>query len=646
VTIADANATAVNFTAEPIPTFTLAGTVSPVPQGIGVTVTLAGTSSATTTTDGLGQYSFAGLSNGSYTVTATRSGYTFTPASRSVTIGDADATGVNFTAEETAAFSISGTIAPAAAGGGATVTLAGTSSATVTADALGNYTITGLRSGSYTVTPAKSGTVFTPANQSVTLSGADVANINFTAQPITISGAISPASNGSGTTVTLSGAATATTTADAAGNYSFNVPRDGAYTVTATKVGFTFTPASRSLTITGASVTAVDFTSQPVPRSTISGTVTPLPAGSGVTVTLGGASTATATTDASGNFAFSALLNGSYTVTPSKPGFTFAPASQPVTVDGADAPGVNFTAQPVATFRISGAVTPAMAGVTVTLSGSAAATTTTDAAGAFTFSGLLNGSYTITPTNAGFAFTPANRSVTVAGSDVAAVDFQAAAAGIKIDTTFITNRSNRATSLTRAGVSTTGSNELVLAFISADNVATQPTAVNTVTGGGLTWQLVRRTNVQRGTAEIWRAFAAAPLTNVTVTATLNQGVAASLIVMSFSGVDTSGLNGSGAIGSTGSGNANPGAPSASLVTTRSNSLVIGVGSDWDRAVARTLGPNQTLVHQFLATDGDTFWVQRTTNLVPLAGTAVTINDTAPTTDRYNMTIAEILAAVP
>jgi len=129
-----------------------------------------------------------------------------------------------------------------------------------------------------------------------------------------------------------------------------------------------------------------------------------------------------------------------------------------------------------------------------------------------------------------------------------------------------------------------------------------------------------------------------------VTATLSQSVAAAITVMTFSGVDTSGTNGSGAIGATGSGNANPGAPTATLVTTRANSLVVGVGNDWDNGSARTLGPNQTLVNQYIATVGDTFWVQRTTNPVASSGTSVTINDTAPTTDRYNLTISEILAA--
>jgi hypothetical protein len=53
-----------------------------------------------------------------------------------------------------------------------------------------------------------------------------------------------------------------------------------------------------------------------------------------------------------------------------------------------------------------------------------------------------------------------------------------------------------------------------------------------------------------------------------------------------------------------------------------------------------------MVHQYLATVGDTYWVQRTTAATPVAGTAVTINDTAPTGDRWNLTIVEVLPATP
>ena len=74
--------------------------------------------------------------------------------------------------------------------------------------------------------------------------------------------------------------------------------------------------------------------------------------------------------------------------------------------------------------------------------------------------------------------------------------------------------------------STSAPNELVLAFIATDFGSGTNTSVTTVTGAGLAWVLVGRTNVQSGTSEIWRAFATAPLTNVTVAASLSQPVSA------------------------------------------------------------------------------------------------------------------------
>ena len=215
-------------------------------------------------------------------------------------------------------------------------------------------------------------------------------------------------------------------------------------------------------------------------------------------------------------------------------------------------------------------------------------------------------------------------------------------AAVAVDATISRDQSTRSTTATTSSFSTTSGNELLLAFISTDYMSGTNTTVRSVTGGGLTWVLVRRTNVQSGTAEIWRAFAPSVLTNVTATATLSQSVVSSMTVMSFTGVDTSGTNGSGAIGATGTGNANRGAPSAALVTTRNGSLVLGVGNDFDNAIARTPAAGQIVVHPYLAPVGDTYWVQRQSSATPLSGTTVTINDTAPITDRYNLSIVAIL----
>ena len=84
----------------------------------------------------------------------------------------------------------------------------------------------------------------------------------------------------------------------------------------------------------------------PPPTYTISGAVSG-DVLSGVTITLSSAGSPTTTTNASGNYSFSGIANGSYTVTPSKAGYTFAPSSSAATVSGANITGKNFVATAV-----------------------------------------------------------------------------------------------------------------------------------------------------------------------------------------------------------------------------------------------------------------------------------------------------------
>lgn len=79
-------------------TYAISGTISPAAGGAGATVTLSGASSASTTTTSSGTYSFSGLANGSYVVTPSLHGYSYTPSSAAVTISGANQT-ANFTAQ-------------------------------------------------------------------------------------------------------------------------------------------------------------------------------------------------------------------------------------------------------------------------------------------------------------------------------------------------------------------------------------------------------------------------------------------------------------------------------------------------------------------------------------------------------------------
>jgi hypothetical protein len=170
-----------NQSTQPPPSYTISGTISPSAGGSGATVTLSGAGSATATANSSGAYTFSGLANGTYAVTPSKSGYTFSPTSQNATVNGANVTGISFTATAQATYSISGTITPTAGGSGASVALTGPAAANTTTNSSGNYTFTGLANGTYTVTPSNSGYTFTPANQSVTISNANQTGVNFTA---------------------------------------------------------------------------------------------------------------------------------------------------------------------------------------------------------------------------------------------------------------------------------------------------------------------------------------------------------------------------------------------------------------------------------------------------------------------------------
>ncbi len=534
---------------------------------------------------------------------------------------------------------------------------------TITANYAGDANYTGSTSAALTQTITQGTTAITVASsvnpaalgQTVTLTATIVPSVSGSAvggsvtfyDGTTALGTASPTSNVAQLSISSLAVGSHSISAKATGDANFSGSTSGVLTETV-NLGTTTTTIASSLNPSafGQAVTFV-ASIQPPAGNSASGTVTFLD---------GSASIGTATVSSnSAQVTVSGLAPGSHSITASYGGNANLAGS----TSGVLAQTVN---KAVTSTAVSSSLNPSTYGQSVTFTATVQPASGGSPTGTVTFldgttqlgTGNLSGG-SAQFTTAGTALIAGAHSITAryagdanfAGSTSAVLTqtVNAAAGGTPtIDVRISADQGSAKSSVNTATFSTSAANELLLAFISTDASGGGSNAkVNSVSGGGLTWTLVLRSNTQRGTAEIWRAFSATTLSGASVTAALSEKVSSSMTVMSFTGIDTSGTGGSGAIGATKGANASSQAPTAQLVTTRNGSLVIGVGNDYDNAIARTVGSGQTLVHQYLSPVGDTYWVQMENAPTMLSGTTVVINDTAPTGDRYNLAICEILA---
>jgi hypothetical protein len=187
-------------------------------------------------------------------------------------------------------------------------------------------------------------------------------------------------------------------------------------------------------------------------------------------------------------------------------------------------------------------------------------------------------------------------------------------------------------------LATPSAGDLIVAFVSHGGPNVPSAQSSTVTGGGLAWTLVKRSNTQAGVSEIWEAKASGKLTGAVVVATpLVNGYSGMLTVVAYANA-----SGTGVAGASG---APSGAPDIYLPGVAAGSWCFAAGNDPDQAVARAPVAGQMLHQQWLDTQaGETFWVQSPTAPAVMQS-LVTIHDDAPTTDGWNYVATEIAAVL-
>lgn len=398
------NTTSQNFTATCVPMYSISGSLGTQGAGLRVDAKNASGQIWSDSTSSTGAYSITDLPAGTYTVSAYKPWCTMPPLT--VTLTSANAAGKDLTI--TCKYYVSGSVG-AAARGATIAASSSTGSSSVTASDTGAYHLPNLVApGPYTVTPSKPGCTFSPANLSLTLSGNQL-DKNFAAScAYSVSG--NAGTDGAGAVLTARSAAgaTKTVTVPTSGLYTLAGLTPGAWTLTPTKAGCAFAPASIAGDV-WSNLADLNFTC----TYSVSGNVGARAAGA--TITAGGKS---ATADAAGNYILQGLARGSYTLTATKTGCTFSPPSYIRTLT-ANMTGANFT--PSCTSTVSGTVGPAAAGATLSIG---SLSTTADANGNFALAGVPNGTFTLTPAKASCAFIPASHTATVSG-DIAGANFTA-----------------------------------------------------------------------------------------------------------------------------------------------------------------------------------------------------------------------------
>ena len=330
----------------------ISGSLTPGTLTAGATVTLTGSASATTSASANGNYSFSNLTAGTYTITPAKNGVIFQPASQNVSIS-ASSMIVNFSAAPMLqSITISAPASSIATGGSDQFTAIGTYTDGSTQNLTSSVTWSSSNLAAASISGAGLAAGVAPggSNISAVLNGVasnvfvlTVTGTSATLQAISITAPNSSLATGSSETLTATGTFSNGTTQNLTNSASWASSNPSAVSIASGALARAAGVGQSAISATQAGITGSVTISA---TATISGNVSPAASGAGTTVSLGGAATATTTADANGNYSFTILSDGVYTVTPGKSLYSFSPANLSVTVNNANVSGANFTVAP------------------------------------------------------------------------------------------------------------------------------------------------------------------------------------------------------------------------------------------------------------------------------------------------------------
>ena len=435
---------------------TIVGSVQTEGQGIdGITVSLTrGTTTVrTTVTAGGGTFRFDDVEAGEYTVTLSgwpvHMSFELTSASATI-VDDGEVITLNFRGSYIRTSRIAGTVTVAGEGlGSVTVRLSGTSESETVTDAGGHYDFPGLRAGSYTIEISGFDTqrvAFDEPSATATVAVGETGIVNFEGRYLrnsAVTGTVTIEEEPlEGVTVSLEGVGEmrSATTHDA-GEFAFTELFAGRYKVTISDFDtdeHVFISVSVMVDVALDETTSIDFAGTYLRTSAITGQVTvdnhPL---AGVTVTVEGKGEAySATTNSAGQFTFSELRAGDYTVAitnPDEDEFGFEVTSRTVSVGHDEMAQVPFEGILLRTAAILGTVTVEGTGledVTVTITGGPNGEefyAMTNGVGQFSFTNLHAGDYSVGISGFDddiFGFEVTTSTVTVELQETATVPFE------------------------------------------------------------------------------------------------------------------------------------------------------------------------------------------------------------------------------